>query len=162
ALALVAVVATPLGAAIGRTFDDFSAWLTGEPGTKASDADQDGFDRANARSWTAFPPGTELRKLLVARAAGTDFTLYGFRSGESLCLRLPGQGAGPRTRGARVRRWLARVPEGAGRRRGAVVRAAARAARRDGAGPRGRDRLPLRGRDRRRERRRTGDTRRVA
>ena len=84
---------TPLGAAIERTLDGFSAWLTGEPGTPASEQEQNAFDQANARSCAAFPAGTELRKLLVTRSAGATFTLYGFRGGESLCLRLVADGA---------------------------------------------------------------------
>jgi hypothetical protein len=93
ALGAVVVVATPLGAAIGRTFDGFSAWLTGEPGTPVSEQEQRAFEQANARSWAAFPAGTQLRRLLVTRAAGMTFTLYGFRGGESLCLRLVAEGA---------------------------------------------------------------------
>lgn len=91
ALAIVST-ATPLGAAIGRTFDGFSAWLTGSPGTPASPEAQQAFEEANARSWAAFPPGTELRKLIETTAGGSTFTLYGFRSGDTLCLRLVATG----------------------------------------------------------------------
>jgi hypothetical protein len=84
----VASVATPLGAAIGRTFDGFSAWITGLPGTPASPQQQQAFEEANARSWASFPPGTQLRKLLETDAVGSTFTLFGFRSGDALCLRL--------------------------------------------------------------------------
>src|SRR5438128_1731701 len=55
-IALASVV-TPLGAAIGRTFDGFSAWITGSPGTPASPREQRAFEEANARSWASFPPG---------------------------------------------------------------------------------------------------------
>ena len=52
-IAAVAVgVATPLGAAIGRGLDDFSAWLTGEPGTPASESEQTGV-RGRQRSLVA-------------------------------------------------------------------------------------------------------------
>ena len=89
-IAAVAVgIATPLGAAIGRGLDDFSAWLTGEPGTPASEIEQREFEAANARSWLGFPRGTKLRHLITARAGETTVTLLGFRSGSSLmCLRL--------------------------------------------------------------------------
>ena len=89
-IAAVAVgVATPLGAAIGRGLDDFSAWLTGEPGTPASESEQREFEAANARSWLGFPRGTKLRHLITDRAGDTTVTLLGFRSGSSqLCLRL--------------------------------------------------------------------------
>ncbi|HEX6680888.1 MAG TPA: hypothetical protein VF063_09605 [Gaiellaceae bacterium] len=54
--AVIAVVAlaTPLGAAIVHRVGDFSAWLTGEPGSPASKQEQRAFDRANARSWLGF------------------------------------------------------------------------------------------------------------
>ena len=89
-VAAVAIgVATPLGAAIGRGLDDFSAWLTGEPGTPASEGVQREFEAANARSWIGFPRGTKLRYLTTDRAGDTTVTLLGFRSGSSLlCLRL--------------------------------------------------------------------------
>lgn len=88
----VACVATPLGAAIGHTFDGFSNWITGSPGTPASPQAQQAFEEANARSWSAFPPGTQLRKLIETQVAGSTFTLYGFRSGDTLCLRLVAAG----------------------------------------------------------------------
>ena len=88
----VACVATPLGAAIGRSFDGFSNWITGSPGTPASPQAQQAFEEANARSWSAFPPGTQLRQLIQTQLAGSTFTLYGFRSGDTLCLRLVAAG----------------------------------------------------------------------
>jgi hypothetical protein len=87
------VAATPLGAAIGRTLGDFSAWITGTPGTPVSTAEQEAFQRANARSWAAFAPDAELHRLLETTTSGTRFTLYGFRSGSALCLRLVAAGA---------------------------------------------------------------------
>jgi len=36
--AVVLGIATPLGAALVGSFDDFSAWLTGQPGTPASES----------------------------------------------------------------------------------------------------------------------------
>jgi hypothetical protein len=87
-------VATPLGAAIGRSLDDFSAWISGSPGTPASPQDQQAFEQENERSWNGFPRGTELRQLLSTEAAGISFKLFGFRSGELLCLRLVASGPG--------------------------------------------------------------------
>lgn len=86
-LVLVAV-ATPLGAAVVHGLGGFSSWLTGQPGKPASKQEQQAFTRANARSWLRFPSGTKLRALTAARADGTTITLLGFRSGDSLCLRV--------------------------------------------------------------------------
>jgi hypothetical protein len=89
AAATVLTVSTPLGAAIVRSLDDFSAWLTGKPGTAVSEEEQREFDAANARSWLGFPKGTELRRLITTKAGGATVELVGFRSGSSaLCLRL--------------------------------------------------------------------------
>ena len=95
ALAAVVAAATPIGGAIARTFDGFSAWVSGEPGTPASPAEQQAFQHANARSWTAFASGTELRRLIETSGDGTTYTLYGFRSGDALCLRLVATGVVP-------------------------------------------------------------------
>jgi hypothetical protein len=82
-------LATPLGAAIARGLDGFSAWITGEPGSPASTQEQRSFDRANARSWVSFPTGTKLRHLVTQHVGGAKVELLGFRSGTStLCLRL--------------------------------------------------------------------------
>jgi hypothetical protein len=83
------VAATPLGAGLARGLEDFSSWLTGEPGTRASEQEQRDFDQANARSWLRFPQGTELRHLATVKTEGATVDLLGFRSGSSaLCLRL--------------------------------------------------------------------------
>jgi hypothetical protein len=84
--ALVAAV-TPAGSAIERTFTNFADWLSGEPGTPASSAQQRAFDRA-IRSWNGFPQGTQLRQLVQTRNGGATFALYGFRGAGTLCLRL--------------------------------------------------------------------------
>jgi hypothetical protein len=87
--AAVIGLATPLGAAIARGLDGFSAWITGQPGSPASSQEQHSFDRANARSWVAFPTGTKLRHLITQHVGNTNVELLGFRSGTStLCLRL--------------------------------------------------------------------------
>lgn len=89
AVAAVVGVATPLGAAIARGVDDFSSWLTGQPGSPVSEQEQRAFERANAKSWLGFPQGTRLRRLITRRASGASVELFGFRSGTStLCLRL--------------------------------------------------------------------------
>jgi hypothetical protein len=88
----VAAAASPLGAALVRTFDDFSAWIRGEPGRPASPAEQQAFQEANARSWAGFAQDAKLRRLLETEVSGTAFTLFGFRSGDLLCLRLVASG----------------------------------------------------------------------
>jgi hypothetical protein len=84
---------TPLGAALARGLDDFSAWINGEPGKPAPSADQRRFDQANARSWVGFPKGTRLRELLTTESVGKTVTLYGFRSGDTFCVKLKISGA---------------------------------------------------------------------
>ena len=89
AAAGVLAVSTPLGSALVRSLDDFSAWLSGEPGSPASETDQHEFEEANARSWLRFPEGTRLRELTSIQSGAAEVTLFGFRSGSSsLCLRL--------------------------------------------------------------------------
>ena len=93
AAALVALGASPVGGAIARGFGDFSAWLTGSPGEPASEEARSAhFDKANKRSWMGFPDGPKLRRLIVTEAAGGTFELFGFRSGDSLCLHLTVEG----------------------------------------------------------------------
>lgn len=86
----VLAVATPVGTAIAQGIEDFSAWLTGHPGTQASPSEQRAFDAANGRSWASFPTGTKLRELITTDVGGKGYVLSGFRSGTSLCLRLTG------------------------------------------------------------------------
>jgi len=86
--AIAALALTPVGGAIVRSFGDFSAWLTGSPGEPASESAQRAFEEANERSWAKFPDGPKLRRVIVTEAAGGTFELFGFRSGDSLCLRL--------------------------------------------------------------------------
>jgi hypothetical protein len=89
----VIALATPLGAAIARGLDGFSAWITGQPGSPVSSKEQRSFDRANARSWVSFPQGTKLRRLVTQRVGNTTVELLGFRSGTTtFCLRLVVQG----------------------------------------------------------------------
>jgi hypothetical protein len=89
AVAVLLGAATPLGSAVVRGLDDFSTWLSGEPGSPVSEEEQREFDVANARSWLGFPQGTELRRLITQKVDGATVDLLGFRSGSStLCLRL--------------------------------------------------------------------------
>jgi hypothetical protein len=90
--AVAAIVATPLGGAIVRGVGDFSAWLTGVPGKPADPAEQEAFERANNRSWSAFPDGPMLRTLIETNVGGHVYELFGFRSGGSFCLRLVARG----------------------------------------------------------------------
>lgn len=92
-VAAVLGVGTPLGAALVHRFDDFSAWLTGQPGTPASQTEQQAFEDANGRTWLRFLKGTQLRHLISTQANGSTIELLGFRSGASaLCLRLQVRG----------------------------------------------------------------------
>jgi hypothetical protein len=83
-------LATPLGAAIARGLDGFSAWITGQPGSPASPAEQRAFNRADARSWIHFPSGTKLRHLatVIDPHDKVKVDLMGFRAGSTLCLRV--------------------------------------------------------------------------
>ena len=92
AVAALAVGVSPVGGAIADGVADFSAWLRGTPGTPASATEQEAFEQANSRSWAGFPPGTELRKLISTTVAGHEVDLFGFRSGDTLCLRIVGRG----------------------------------------------------------------------
>ena len=116
--ALVALVAasTPVGpalAGLGRdAFDGLSSWLRGEPGEPAPAGEQAGFSERNAASYASFPEDTKLRLLVRARVGGQAFSLLGFRTGSSLCLRLV-RAALPAGRGANqcvTLRELARSP----------------------------------------------------
>jgi hypothetical protein len=92
AVGALAIGVSPVGGAIADGVGDFSAWLRGTPGTPASDADQEAFEQANRRSWAGFPPGTKLRRLISATVAGHEVDLFGFRTGDTLCLRIVGRG----------------------------------------------------------------------
>jgi hypothetical protein len=88
-LALAAVVAL-LGsaAAVTAALRGFDRWLSGEPGRPAPAGEQQRFEAANGRSWAAFPAGTKLRELIRTEVGGKTYVLFGFRSGETLCLKL--------------------------------------------------------------------------
>jgi hypothetical protein len=89
AIAFAAVVAVVLSAAaVAARLGGFDAWLRGAPGDPAPAAEQRRFEAENARSWLGFPQGTELRELIRTKAGEHELVLYGFRSGQSLCLRL--------------------------------------------------------------------------
>jgi hypothetical protein len=92
AVALVGLALSPVGTAIADGVGGFAAWIRGEPGAPATPAEQQAFERSNERTWFKFAPGTKLRRLLAMEASGTTFTLYGFRSGDDLCLQLVARG----------------------------------------------------------------------
>jgi hypothetical protein len=95
ALLAVAVVAlvTPLGGAIARGLDEFSTWLTGDPGTPVSEEEQRAFDQETRRWRVGLPAGTELRRLITRQVGDSTVELLGVRSGERICLRLRVSGA---------------------------------------------------------------------
>lgn len=95
AATLATLALSPIGGALAREFGDFSAWLTGNPGEPASAEEQRAFEEANARTWGSFPDGPKLRKLIETEVAGGSFELFGFRTGDSLCLRLTAEGFRP-------------------------------------------------------------------
>jgi hypothetical protein len=88
AAALVLALATPLGGALRQVMADFSRWLTGTPGSPVSEEEQKAFDDANARSWIAFPGSPKLRRLTSVVKDGVTYDLVGFRSADSLCIRV--------------------------------------------------------------------------
>jgi hypothetical protein len=88
ALAIVIAVTTPVGAAVVSSLGDFSDWIRGHPGKPAPAADQARFRGANGHSWASFPPSTELRQLIDTKVEGERYVLFGFRSGQLVCLRL--------------------------------------------------------------------------
>lgn len=92
-LAIAAAIAVCCAAVAVADVGGFSSWLTGEPGTAVSQADQQAFESAASRTWASFAPSTELRQLLTTTVSGTTFTLDGFRSGDDLCLKLTLAGA---------------------------------------------------------------------
>jgi hypothetical protein len=97
AIALAGLAASPVGIAIADGVGGFAAWIRGEPGTPATPAEQQAFERANGRTWVSFAPDTKLRRLIETEVSGTTFVLYGFRSGDDLCLRLVASGTAPAT-----------------------------------------------------------------
>jgi hypothetical protein len=90
---ILGVGLSPVGAAIADRIGDFSAWVRGEPGSPATPAEEKAFQRENERTWASFAPDAKLRRLLKTTSSGTSFVLYGFRSGDDLCLRLVASGA---------------------------------------------------------------------
>lgn len=84
--AALALVVT--GAGITAALGGFDRWLSGKPGKPAAPADQARFRAANGRSWAAFPTGTKLRQLIDTTVGGRRYVLFGFRSGNEICLRL--------------------------------------------------------------------------
>ena len=94
AAAVVATLTvTPLGGAIARGVGGFSDWLSGTPGESVSPDAQRRFEAA-----ARFPNDPELRQLLRIDLDGRLFYLYGFETGNVVCLRIAVRavgGAGP-------------------------------------------------------------------
>jgi hypothetical protein len=87
AATLAVVVCVAATAAVTGGFD---RWLRGQPGKPAPSEEQQRFEAANGRSWASFPTTTKLRELIRTEVGGKKYVLYGWRSGNSLCLRLDG------------------------------------------------------------------------
>jgi hypothetical protein len=87
AVCVIALFFVGASAAVAAALGGFDAWLRGTPGKPAPAAEQRAFSAAH-RSWLGFPETTKLRELIRTRAGGQTYVLYGFRSGESLCLQL--------------------------------------------------------------------------
>jgi hypothetical protein len=92
--AAAAVLAiSPLGGAGTGAVGGFSDWLIGTPGTPTSPALQRQFDTSSP-----FPGNPRLRELLNVTLDGRRFVLYGFETGQVVCLRVAVRGladAGP-------------------------------------------------------------------
>jgi hypothetical protein len=80
---LALVAASPLGGAVVRGVGGFSDWLAGTPGPPASPSAQSPFERAHR-----FPGRPRLHKLLHTTVDGRRFDLFGFATGEVVCLRV--------------------------------------------------------------------------
>jgi hypothetical protein len=82
--ATVAMLAvTPLGGAIARGVGGFSDWLVGTPGNPVAAEAQRTFEDV-----TRFPNDPQLRQLLRVEVGGRPFFLYGFETGDVVCLRV--------------------------------------------------------------------------
>jgi hypothetical protein len=87
--AAAVVVASALAATGLHPLSAFSSWFAGKPGRPAPAAAERRFRSSpGEQSWDAFPTGTKLRLLVSGVAGGKRYVLYGFRSGNSLCLSL--------------------------------------------------------------------------
>jgi hypothetical protein len=75
-------------AAVTAALGGFDRWLNGEPGKPAPPEEQQSFEAANGRTWAAFPKDTQLRELIRTKVDGKIYVLFGFRSGDTLCLKL--------------------------------------------------------------------------
>jgi hypothetical protein len=86
---LVGFAASPFGQAVARhTLSELGAWLDDEPGDPASPEQQRAFEADNRASYASFPAATRVGVLVKTNFEDQDYTLYGFRDGEALCLRL--------------------------------------------------------------------------
>jgi hypothetical protein len=91
AMAVVATSAAVAGAFaqgfLSDSLDRLSSWAGEQPG--APDPEQQAaFDRENAVAYARFPSGTRIGRLLHTQVGERGYTLFGFRAGQQLCLRL--------------------------------------------------------------------------
>jgi hypothetical protein len=91
AVAVVATSAVVAGALaqgfFSDSFDRLSSWAGEQPGAP-DPGQQAAFDRENALAYARFPSGTRIGRLLHTRVGDRPYTLFGFRAGQQLCLRL--------------------------------------------------------------------------
>jgi hypothetical protein len=96
-------------AATATVTGGFDRWLRGQPGKPAPREEQRRFETVNGRSYAAFPTTTKLRELIRTDVAGKKYVLWGWRSGNSLCLRLDGLAFGRRSQGCAPASFVART-----------------------------------------------------
>jgi hypothetical protein len=89
--AAAAMSTSPARSALTSVYSSVDGWLNGAPGTEASVADKDLF-AVDHREWTGFPLNVHLRKLAEATVGDSTFKVLGFRSGDTLCIRVVANG----------------------------------------------------------------------
>jgi hypothetical protein len=89
----VVLAATPLGAMIANGFGSFSSWLSGSAGSPVTGKQKSAFIESTRKSWLHFPRTASLRKLVDTTTEGVRYQLFGFKVGDSLCLRMIASGA---------------------------------------------------------------------
>ena len=90
AAVLATLVLTPLVGAVARGVGGFSDWLVGTPGTPVPHATQERFGAG-----TRFPDDPQLRQLLRVERNCRAFFLYGFETGDVVCLRVAARAPAP-------------------------------------------------------------------
>jgi hypothetical protein len=82
------LIGSALGAAGIGPLSPIGAWLRGTPGSPAPRSAVRSFRAENGHSWASFPRTAKLRMLIARSFGGQRYVLYGFRSGNSVCLTL--------------------------------------------------------------------------